>query len=79
MPSSVQTGLGALGTQTAVANTETRGRVESARDLANAGTDIFTATNQAAGWGTLAGFGESAWKNASTLSSAAGGFKTIFG
>ena len=79
MPSSVQTGIGALGTQTAVANTETRGRVESARDLADAGTDIFTATNEAAGWGALAGFGESAWKNASTMSSAANSFKTIFG
>lgn len=76
MPSSVVTGTVALGTQTGVANTETRGRVELARDLANTGTDIFTATNKAAGWGTLAGFGESAWKNASTLSSAA---KTIFG
>lgn len=79
MPSSVVTGTGALGTQTAVANTETRGRVELARDLANAGTDIFTATNEAAGWGALAGFGESAWKNASTMSSAANSFKTIFG
>lgn len=75
LPSSVQTGIGALGTQTASNISTIAGRGEYAKDLANATTDIFTATNQASGWGNMATLGGTVWKNAGDIST---GLKTIF-
>lgn len=76
LPSSVQTGISALGTQTASNISTIAGRGEYAKDLANATTDIFTATNQASGWGNMATLGGTVWKNAGDIST---GLKTIFG
>lgn len=78
MPSSVVTGLGALGTQTATNVSNIAGRAEFAKDQARAGTEVFTATNEATGWSNMATLGGTVWKNANDLSTGFKNMTTIF-
>ena len=81
-PSSIATGLSALGTQTAVAQADIGGRVEAARSMASNENSMYSAMNSASGWQAFGSLGESIWKNSDTLAKATTNigstFKTIF-